>query len=384
MSKAPNPIEIINFENSETIELENNQNKKLKFIISNNSSLIQLIVEDLISFPKQEYFFVSTLEELQKLNRYFLFFQNIKEVSQTLIKLSKNKNLNIIIENNICKIIIKNQINDEEFIIELSKKEKDIKQEIESFIPLMLELKNKNEKLENENNLLKQKNENLENKNQNLVKRFLKLEKKYVNLKNQLIKMEKKYENLINQYTKIEKKYKNLTIQLIKKINSNIINDEEKIIILNYIPANVISTELLFDTDRDGDSINSFKNKCEVKRPTLVIIQTTTGIIFGGYASKAWIEGRSITDYNSFIFSLEPPKKYNVISPENALFGYRYNDIMFQFGCCCFQIKDNCTIHNDNYIYGADYEGGFKNIFKGGKDERYFTVKRMEIFLVNY
>ncbi len=119
-----------------------------------------------------------------------------------------------------------------------------------------------------------------------------------------------------------------------KKINSNIINDEEKIIILNWIPSNVISTELIFDTDRDGDSINSFKNKCEGKSPTLVIIQTTTGIIFGGYASKAWIEGRSITDYNSFIFSLEPPKKYNVISPENALFGYRYNDIMFQFGCC--------------------------------------------------
>ena len=46
---------------------------------------------------------------------------------------------------------------------------------------------------------------------------------------------------------------------------------------------------------------------------------------------------------------------------------------MFQFGCCCFQIKGNCTIHNDNYIYGSDYEGGFKNIFKGEKDERYFT-----------
>ena len=354
MSKAPNPIEINNFENSEIIELENSQNKKLKFIISNNSSLIQLIIEDLISFPKQEYFFVSTLEELQKLNRYFLFFQNIKEVSQTLIKLSKNKNLNIIIENNICKIIIKNQINDEEFIIELSKKEKDIKQEIESFIPLMLELKTKIEKLENENNLLKQKNENLE-------KRIAILENKFENSPNQSAKK-------INS----------------KILKSNIINEEEKKIILNWIPSKLISIELLFYTDRDGDSIDSFKNKCEGKSPTLVIIQTTTGIIFGGYASKAWIEGRSITDYNSFIFSLEPPKKYNVISPENALFGYRYNDIMFQFGCCCFQIKGNCTIHNDNYIYGSDYEGGFKNIFKGEKDERYFTVKRMEIFLVNY
>ena len=144
MSKAPTPNEITNFENSETIELINNQNQKYKFIISNNSKSIQFIIEDTISFPKNEYIYTSTLEELQKLNRYFLFFQNVQEVSQNLIKSSKKNNLSVIIENNICKIKIINQINDEEFTIELSKKEKDIKQEIESFIPLILELKKKN------------------------------------------------------------------------------------------------------------------------------------------------------------------------------------------------------------------------------------------------
>lgn len=56
MSKAPNPIEIKSYENSETIEIENNQNKKFKFTISNDSNLIQLIIKDLISFQKQEYF----------------------------------------------------------------------------------------------------------------------------------------------------------------------------------------------------------------------------------------------------------------------------------------------------------------------------------------
>ena len=48
-----------------------------------------------------------------------------------------------------------------------------------------------------------------------------------------------------------------------------------------------MSTELIFDTSRDGDSIDAFKNKCEGKCPTLVIVKTNAGIIFGGYATSA-------------------------------------------------------------------------------------------------
>ena len=365
MSKAPTPNEITNFENSETIELLNNQNQKYKFIISNNSKSIQFIIEDTISFPKNEYIYTSTLEELQKLNKYFLLFQNVHEVSQNLIKSSKKNNLSVIIENNICKIKIYNQINDEEFTIELSKKEKDIKQEIESFIPLILELKKKIEDLEKENNLLKQKNEIIEKKN-------LDIEKKNLDIEKRLSILEKKFDNESNQI--IEKKNSPI-------LESNIINEEDKKKILNWIPNRLISTELIFDTSRDGDSIDSFKNKCEGKCPTLVIVKTNTGIIFGGYATSAWRKDGPITDYNSFVFSLDPQKKYNLTVPTSALFGYRYHDIIFQFGCCYFRIASGCTSNNNNYVSGGDYESGLKNIIKGdGK----FIVSRMEIFKLNY
>ena len=359
MSKAPTPNEITNFENSETIELINNQNQKYKFIISNNSKSIQFIIEDTISFPKNEYIYTSTLEELQKLNRYFLFFQNVQEVGQNLIKLSKKNNLSVIIENNICKIKIINQINDEEFTIELSKKEKDIKQEIGSFIPLILELKKKIEDLEKENNLLKQKNEFIEKKNEDIEKRLSILEKKFQNESNQIIK--------------------NIKSPILE---SNIINEEDKKIILNWIPNRLISTELIYDTSRDGDTIDSFKNKCEGKCPTLVIVKTNTGIIFGGYATSAWREKGGITDYNSFVFSLDPQKKYNLTYPECALYGYNYNEnIMFQFSCCYFRIATNCTNNNNNWIDEADYEKGLKNVI-GGNDT--FIVSRIEIFKLNY
>jgi hypothetical protein len=206
MSKAPTPNEITNFENSETIELINNQNQKYKFIISNNSKLIQFIIEDTISFPKNEYIYTSTLEELQKLNRYFLFFQNVQEVGQNLIKLSKKNNLSVIIENNICKIKIINQINDEEFTIELSKKEKDIKQEIESFIPLIVELKKKIENLKKKNKSLKQKNEFLEKKNLDLEKKYLEIEKKYLEIEKQNEDIEKKNLDIEKKNEDIEKR----------------------------------------------------------------------------------------------------------------------------------------------------------------------------------
>ena len=143
MIKTCSANELNDFGNSETVELGQNQNQKFKLTISSNSKAIKFAVEDLISFPKNEYINISTLDELQKLNRYFLFFQNIQEVYQALIKSSKQNSLRVILENDKCGVKIKNPINDEELTINLTKKEKDIKEEFMSLIPLVLELKKK-------------------------------------------------------------------------------------------------------------------------------------------------------------------------------------------------------------------------------------------------
>ena len=167
--QAPTP-EFEIFENSESFQLEDNQNKENLFTISHNSKSIKLKIEDLSSFPKNEYILITSLVDLQKINRFFVFFQNTQETCQTLIKFAKNKNLNIVQENNICKIKIINQINGEEFSLEIPKKEKDIKQLVETFIPLMNEMKNRIEILENENKDLKQKISKLEKKMKKLKK----------------------------------------------------------------------------------------------------------------------------------------------------------------------------------------------------------------------
>ena len=171
-------INIMKNSNSESIVIENSQKQKYKLTISSNSKYIQFEIEDLISFTKDKYILLSTLEELQKINRYFLNFKDTQEASQILIKSAKDKYLFIISENNKCYIKIINQINNEEFTIETHKKEKTLKQEVESYIPLITEMKKKIDILEKKNMDLKQKNINLEEKVKDIEKRLISLEKK--------------------------------------------------------------------------------------------------------------------------------------------------------------------------------------------------------------
>ena len=230
-------INIIKNSNSESIVLENSQKQKYKLAISSNSKYIQFEIEDLISFTKDKYFLLSTLEELQKINRYFLNFKDTEEASQILIKSAKDKYLFIISENNKCYIKIINQINNEEFTLETHKKEKTLKQEFESYIPLITEMKNKIDILEKENMDLKQKNINLEEKVKDIEKR--------------LISLEKKSED-INSRKKIEEKGNNKRL-----FKSNIINENEEKTLIKWIPnANrMTSAELIFDTSRDSSII---------------------------------------------------------------------------------------------------------------------------------
>ena len=254
-------------------------------------------------------------------------------------------------------------------MIEIPKKKKNLKQEFENIFSLIMGLQKRIELLEKTTKNYEKKNEELEINNKKLEDKNKQLEKKIENLENKIEKLENK-EN-----------YKKNIFQ------SNIIDKENEKIIINWIPKIIKSAELIFDTYIDGDTIDDFINKCHGKSPTLIIIRTETGIIFGGYATSPWKENEIIEDNSSFIFSLNPPIKYKLLKPKFALFGYnKNNNIMFQFGCCDFIIVNNCSKNSQNYIYSSHscYESGFENLFNGISDKRYFKVNRLEIFKLNY
>ena len=328
---------------SNSIEFEVNNNH-FKLIISNDQKLIQIILQDLSS--STEYFLEKSLEDLKKLNRYFSFFSAPSELAISLIKQVKKNNITISKESDSYNLEVKNPINDEEFILKLDKS-----QSITSGTGNTKELGGSPE-------LVSKLNKKIED----LEKRMKELESKIGEGKNIAALNEE--------------------IDDDKIFSSNIIKHKEEQIIKSWFNTKIISAELLYDTSIDGDSIEDFKKKCFGQNPTLILIKTDMGFLLGGYATTAWKEGGPITDYNSFVFSFNPDKKYNVTTTRYALFGSNTKEnTLFQFGSVCFRIENNCTKSGNNVIRGSGYEKGLIDLIKG---EHKFRVRRLEVFKLNF
>ena len=340
-AKTTKSIEIIDESNS--IEFEVN-NEKFKLIISNDQTKIQIILQDLSS--SAEYFLEKTIEDLKKINRYFSIFSDSGDLSVNLIKQVKKNNITIAKDSDYYNLQIKNPITDEDFTLKLEKSQTMISEtqdgkEIGGSTELVTKLKKKIEDLE---------------------KRMQELESKIGEGKNIGAMSEE--------------------IDDEKIFNSNIIKHKEEQVIKSWFNTKILSTELLFDTNVDGDSIDDFKSKCVGQFPTLILIKTDMGFLLGGYATTAWKENVSLTDYNSFVFSFNPDKKYNVTMPRYALFGCNAKEnVLFQFGSVCFRIENHCTKSGNNVIRGSGYEKGLIDLIKG---DHKFRVSRLEVFKLNF
>ena len=85
---------------------------------------------------------------------------------------------------------------------------------------------------------------------------------------------------------------------------SNIIKLEDKKFILNCLPNKPNKTKLLYDSKIHGDKANTFHSKCDGKFPTIYIVKTKTGYIFGGYLSKPWkSQNEFFEDNEAFFFN---------------------------------------------------------------------------------
>ena len=344
-SKTKKSIEIM--DESNTIEFEVNKDK-YKLSIKNNSNQITFKLEDLSS--SKEYSLEKTFENLQEMNRYFLYFQDPSDLCINLIKQVKKNNISVSKDSNSCNLIIKNPITDEEF-----------------FLPMESQ-KNKsssNQNLQEISNSSSPEISSLIKKVEDLEKRMQDLESKIGDGKN------------IGALTSLDENDDGE-----KVFNSNIIKQKEEKVIKSWFNTKILSAELIYDTTTDGDSLDDFRNKCYGQFPTLILIRTDMGFLFGGYATTAWKENGPISDYNSFVFSFNPDKKYNVTMPRFALYGCNTQEkILFQFGSLCFRIENNCTKSGNNVIRGSGYEKGLIDLIKG---DHKFRVSRLEVFKINF
>ncbi|KAL9655394.1 hypothetical protein ABK040_011235 [Willaertia magna] len=110
--------------------------------------------------------------------------------------------------------------------------------------------------------------------------------------------------------------------------NTNILNYNQIFQINHHWFGNLKQEwKLLWQGTRDGFDANTFHTKCDDKGPTITIIKTGCGSIFGGYTSVNWNNNSNSyqTDSNAFLFSLHLPGrsipyKFPISSTGNAIF----------------------------------------------------------------
>ena len=145
--KGQTPEKEMKFDLKESFEIQSYE-KNFLLNISLNEKLIFFEVKEKNILPKEEYNIYLSLEELGKINKYFLQFDSLKEVFESLKTLIKKKNISVTKEEKKMKIKLINPSNDKELFINIPLKEKDSIREINSIIPYIISLSEKVDNLE--------------------------------------------------------------------------------------------------------------------------------------------------------------------------------------------------------------------------------------------
>jgi uncharacterized coiled-coil protein SlyX len=351
--EAPSIKAPIDYPNS--AECETDKESKLKILFNDQTICFNVTKTTL---PPKDYQAIFTLDQLYKVNKYFLNFESANDLVNGVINTLKQKTSNIKFIDNKCIIQMVNPITNKSFEINLNPKEKDLSTRVSSLETYIAE---QNKKILNLETYIDEQN-----------KKMIKMEERIKSL-----------EDIIFEYKKEKKEKEKEKEEEANKIflGSQIITKESKDMLLNWLPRKPNKITLLMNSNIDGDSTKTFMDKCNGKCPTLAVIKTTNGYVFGGYTTQMWKEGK-VKDNNAFVFSINKKRKYNIKQPENAigfgknlcwLFGDGYNAIL---------VYENCTKKNSNFVGNGTYDIPERYELNGG--EQKFTVKSFEIYHIEY
>ena len=138
--------------------------------------------------------------------------------------------------------------------------------------------------------------------------------------------------------------------------------------------------KLLYRASRDGDSSQTFHNKCDGIPNTVIIIETTKGKKFGGFTSQIWDKkGDFKRDENCFLFNLNKKEIYYIKNSDIAILCSKNKGPNFGSGSdIC--IEDNCMRNNNNFTFQSSFYYKEQNYALNG--EKFFTVKDYDVYQV--
>ena len=127
------------------------------------------------------------------------------------------------------------------------------------------------------------------------------------------------------------------------RIQNRIYFDALKIMISETKKVNF---NLLYKASLHGNLINNLHSRCDGYGPTVTVVKTKTGILFGGFTSiKINSSGTYVKDPTAFVFNLTNNKKYNVIdNGQNNIGNFKEYTIVFGRGngMNAFYIDQQC------------------------------------------
>jgi len=130
----------------------------------------------------------------------------------------------------------------------------------------------------------------------------------------------------------------------------------------------------IYVASMDGDSGTDFHDKCDGKGPTVVIVETTTGNVFGGYTSVSWSSGNNWKRApTSFLFQLRP--RFSHFAMRNlddrfAIYHHQYDGPVF--GRYDLYIYNEALSNSKSFVTGNTYKANGHTLNDG---TRSFQVK---------
>merc|ERR1712228_263803 len=171
-------------------------------------------------------------------------------------------------------------------------------------------------------------------------------------------------------------------------IDSKILSNKQKLTLMQWAPKGTKRRwKRICRGTKDGFAAHQFHTKCDGKGPTLIVIKSTIGNIFGGYTELPWASSGSYKrDNNAFVYVLQSKTnkrqkatKWGVKpSNNNSVYhdsGYGWT----QGGGHDFYLCNNCNTVNSSYSnLGSSYQApSDKNMLAGSYN---FKVTEFEVF----
>jgi len=132
---------------------------------------------------------------------------------------------------------------------------------------------------------------------------------------------------------------------------------------------------LLFQASKDGDDVSTFHRQCDNRGPSVIIVETKSGNMFGGYTYANWSSsaGYSVST-GAFLFRLRPSKRrYDQRNTSTAYAIHCHSNQGPVFGNGHTLFINNCMDVATCYVKNTGYNISSNYELNGG--EQYFRIK---------